>query len=151
MKNSDIINGIRDLIGKGEIEHAFELIENCPEIWVNSYSRDVIVQIKSQYSLLKKKSIKGILSNDSYNIELNTVITNLLSYLSSIDEVIDYHEHYLVSGELRPESVQYLKIPKYLGVDKLFDKVKIFFSNNRKRRFSLYLVKTQQYWFIDCP
>ncbi len=151
MKNSEIIDRIRNTIGKGNIEEAFEQIENCPEIWVNTDSRDVILQIKSNYHLLKKKSIKGIISHERYGTQLNVIIDNLLTCLKSIDDVINYHEHFLENGELRIENIQYLKIPKYLGAKKFFEKVKITFSKKRKREFTLYLVKTKQYWIIDCP
>jgi hypothetical protein len=151
MKNSEIINGIRHLIGLGNIEDAFEQMENCPDIWVNADSRDTILQIKSNFNLLKKQSIKGVLSHERYNTELNTIIDNLLIYLKNIDDVINYHEHYLKSGELKSENIQYLKIPRYLGAKKFLDKIKVFFSNSRSRKFSLYLVKTKQYWMIDCP
>ena len=32
----------------------------------------------------------------------------------------------------------------------ILKRIKIFFSNNQIKRFSLYLVKTRQYWIIDC-
>jgi len=151
MKKIKIIKKIRKTIGKGRIEAAFDLIENSSEIGVNPDTRDVILQLKSNYSILKNKSIKGTISNERYNTELNIIIDNFLSFLKNINEVITYHEHQLQSGELEQENFRVLEVPKYTGVRSLWKRIKIFFSENRNRQFKLYLVKTNQYWIINCP
>jgi hypothetical protein len=118
---------------------------------VNADTRDVILQLKSNYSILKNKSVKGIISNEAYNIELNVIIDNVLSFLKSIDDVIKYHEYRIQSGELKEDDFRVLEIPKYLDAKNLWEKIKISFKSSHNRKFSLYLVKTQQYWIIDCP
>jgi len=151
MKNEEITNKVRTEIGGGRIDRAFDLMEGSPEIWVNADTRDVVLQLKSNYSLLRNKLTKGIISNESYNIELNVIIDNLLTFLKNVDEVINYHEYRLQSGELYEKDFRILDVPRYLGAKTLREKFKIFFKKKTKKRFTLYLVKTKQYWIIDCP
>lgn len=148
MKSTD---KIRFEIGEGRLEDAFVLMENSSDLWVNPDTRDMILHLKRSYSATEHDFIKGVISRETYNSGLSEIADKIFTFLRSVDNVKGYHEFKLQSGELKEGEVWLLKVPKYIGSKNFWHKVKIFFKKSRSKRFSLYLVKTQQYWIIDCP
>lgn len=151
MKNKQIIEKIRQLIGDGKIEEGLNKLETHSEIWVNTDSREIVLQLKSRISRLHKDSIKGIISVQEKNTEYNSITNSILFFLTNVEEVIDYHEQNVVKEINNQQLIETIVIPKYVGVKGIIKKIKLFFTKTEKKYFCLYLSRTKKYYDIECP
>lgn len=81
--NGNIISKIKDALGEGKLDRAFDLFDSIPDKDIQDHKNSIIL-LKSRYSSVKRNLLIGISSRDSHNLEINKITHSLLSIADDI-------------------------------------------------------------------